>query len=198
MKTLFMFPGQGAQSVGMGKELAETITEVKELYQKANEILGYDLAEICFEGPQEKLNLTEFAQPAIFVTSIAHLIALRQGITSVELKDINPDACAGLSLGEYTALHVAGAISFEDCLRLVQLRGKGMQQAAEQSKGTMVSILGMDEESVTRLCNDVLALNITEDGGPAMLSPVNFNCPGQIVISGTLNACQKAAELAGE
>ncbi len=198
MKTLFMFPGQGAQFVGMGKELAEEITEVKELYQQASDILGYDLAELCFEGPEEKLNQTEFAQPAIFVTSIAHLIALRQGKTSEEFKDITPDACAGLSLGEYTALHASGAISFEDGLKLVQLRGKGMQQAAEMSKGTMVSILGLDEETVTKLCNDILAMNIEEETGETMLSAVNFNCPGQIVVSGTINACKKAAEIAGE
>ncbi len=198
MKTLFMFPGQGAQFVGMGKELAAENAEVKELYQKANEILGYNLAELCFEGPQEKLNLTEYAQPAIFVTSVAHLIGLRNGKASPELTELIPDACAGLSLGEYTALHVSGAISFEDGLRLVQLRGKGMQQAAEGSKGTMVSILGLDEETVEKLCTDVLAKNITEEDGPAMLSAVNFNCPGQIVVSGTLNACAKAAELASE
>ena len=198
MKTLFMFPGQGAQFVEMGKELAANIDEVKELYAQANDILGYDITKLCFEGPQDDLNKTDIAQPAIFVTSVAHLIAMRQGSAGEELQNITPDACAGLSLGEYTALHVAGAFSFEEGLKLVQLRGKGMQQAAENSKGTMVSILGLDEEAVTKLCTDVLASDITEEDGPAMLSPVNFNCPGQIVVSGTLNACKKAAEVAGD
>ena len=198
MKTLFMFPGQGAQVQGMGKELAEEITEVKELYCKASEILGYDLASLCFDGPQDKLNLTEFAQPAIFVTSIAHLTALRIGKLSEELKDVIPDGYAGLSLGEYTALHVSGALNFDDALKLVQLRGKGMQQAADQSKGTMVSILGLDEETVNKLCDKVLSENISEESGDTIISGVNYNCPGQIVVSGSIKACQRAAELAAE
>ncbi len=198
MKTLFMFPGQGAQVQGMGKELADEINEVKELYSKASDILGYDLASLCFDGPQDKLNLTELAQPAIFVTSIAHLIALRMGKLSEELKDIVPDGYAGLSLGEYTALHVSEAINFEDALKLVQLRGKGMQQAAEQSKGTMVSILGLDEAKVAELCNKVLSESITEESGDTIISGVNFNCPGQIVVSGSIKACQRAAELAAD
>lgn len=193
-----MFPGQGAQFLGMGKELAADITEIKALYQKSSDILGYDLATLCFDGPQDKLNLTEYAQPAIFVTSIAHLTALRLGKSAEVAADIKPDACAGLSLGEYTALHVAGVLSFEDALKLVQLRGQSMQQAADNSRGTMVSILGLDEIAVTKLCNDVLALGIKEETGPALLAPVNFNCPGQVVISGTINACQKAAELAAQ
>ena len=198
MKTLFMFPGQGAQTQGMGKELADEITEVKELYTKASDILGYDLASLCFDGPQDKLNLTEFAQPAIFVTSVAHLTALRMGKLSEELTDVEASGCAGLSLGEYTALHVSGALNFEDALKLVQLRGKGMQQAAEQSKGTMVSILGLDEEAINKLCDQVLSEGITEDSGDTILSGVNFNCPGQIVLSGSIKACQRAAELAPE
>ncbi|MBN2063475.1 MAG: ACP S-malonyltransferase [Sedimentisphaerales bacterium] len=196
MKTLFMFPGQGAQNLGMGKEFANDIAEVKALYQQSSDILGYDLADLCFNGPQEKLNLTEYAQPAIFVTSIAHLTALRLGKVADISASIQPEACAGLSLGEYTALHVAGVLSFEDALRLVQLRGQSMQQAAESSRGTMVSILGLDEQTVTKLCQDVLAMNIQEENGPAILSAVNFNCPGQVVVSGTINACQKAAEIA--
>ena len=198
MKTLFMFPGQGAQSQGMGKELADEIPEVKDLYNKASDILGYDLASLCFEGPQDKLNMTEFAQPAIFVTSIAHLTALRMGKLSEELKDVEPDSVAGLSLGEYTALYVSGALNFEDALKLVQLRGQGMQKAAEQSKGTMVSILGLDEEAVNKLCEQILSEGITEESGNTIISGVNFNCPGQIVVSGSIKACQRATELAGE
>lgn len=201
MKTVFMFPGQGAQKVSMGKALAARVPQVADLYKKANDLLGYDLASICFDGPEEKLNTTEIAQPAIFVTSVAALEAMRAGQLGAEdgLADLMPDACAGLSLGEYTALYAAGALDFKSALELVQLRGRSMQEAAERRKGTMVSIMGLDEEGVDKLCAAVMAKNVVEeDGLESFVSPVNFNCPGQIVVSGSINASGLAAEMAEE
>ena len=197
MKTVFMFPGQGSQEVGMGHELAESIPEIAELYRRANEIVGYDLAALCFDGPQEKLNTTEFSQPGIFVTSVACLEAMRMGGRAEDLREIKPEACIGLSLGEYTALYAAGAMEFAEALRLVQLRGKAMHAAAEKRKGAMVSIIGLDEAGVEKLCQAVLSEKVKEDdGGETLLSAVNFNCPGQIVVSGSIRACDRAAELA--
>ena len=204
MKTLFMFPGQGAQQVGMGKTLADKHPQIADLYQQAGDVVGCDLADLCFNGPEEKLNSTEFSQPAIFTTSAAALLALRYGLLAnevegagsasdrVPLADITPDACVGLSLGEYTALYAADAMTFADALTLVQLRGQSMQAAADDSHGTMISILGLDSDAVQKLCDSTLAdLPDTE-----ILIPVNFNCPGQIVLSGTINACNRAAEKA--
>jgi [acyl-carrier-protein] S-malonyltransferase len=192
-----MFPGQGAQQVGMGKDLAENITEIAQLYHHANNIVGYDLARLCFEGPQEQINRTEISQPAIFVTSAACLAALRGGKITTDLAEIQPEMCAGLSLGEYTALYAAGAMCFEDALQLVKLRGESMQQAAEQQKGSMVSVLGLEEQQAKQLCDAVREEIQTEtDGNPAILIPVNFNCPGQIVLSGTVGACNLAVEKA--
>lgn len=192
-----MFPGQGAQQMGMGKELAGNITEIAQLYQHANDIVGYDLAQLCFEGPQEQLNRTEISQPAIFVTSAACLAALRGGKVATDLAEVRPDMCAGLSLGEYTALYAADAMCFEEALQLVKLRGESMQQAVEQQKGSMVSVLGLEEQQAKQLCDAVLEEIQTEtDGNQAILVPVNFNCPGQIVLSGTVGACNLAAEKA--
>ena len=196
MKTLFMFPGQGAQHVGMGKDLAENHPQITDLYQQANDIVGYDLADLCFNGPEEKLNSTEISQPAIFTTSAAILLALPNGLMDDVAQSLSavliPDACAGLSLGEYTALYAADTMTFADALTLVQLRGKSMQAAADASQGSMVSILGLDPDAVKNLCDSILAdLPDTE-----ILIPVNFNCPGQIVLSGTINACNRAAEKA--
>jgi len=197
LNTVFMFPGQGSQQVGMGRDLSESIPEIADLYARANEIVGYDLASTCFEGPAERLNITEISQPAIFVTSVACLTALRMGKVATGLTEIEPEACAGLSLGEYTALYAAGAVEFDDALKLVQLRARSMQTAAEQRKGTMVSILGLGQEEVARLCQAVLDDPPTEDDGlTPLLVPVNFNCPGQIVISGSPGACNRAAVLA--
>ncbi len=197
MKTIFMFPGQGAQQVGMGKELIAQHPELRQTFDQAADILGYDLASLCFDGPEEKLNNTEISQPAIFVTSVVCLEALKVGLLGESLTDVKPDGYAGLSLGEYTALYAAGTLDFEQGLRLVQVRGESMQAAADQRHGTMVSILGIDEQQALQLTAAVLAENIAEDDGlPTVLAPVNFNCPGQIVFSGTLNACKRAAELA--
>ncbi len=183
----------------MGQKLADSVPELAELYRRANDIVGYDLAKICFEGPAEKLDTTEISQPAIFVTSVACLTALRMGKTEEELAQVEPEACLGLSLGEYTALYAGKAIGFEDGLRLVQLRGRAMQAAAGQRKGTMVSILGLDEQQVNRLCQAVLEESPQEeDALEPLLVPVNFNCPGQIVLSGSVRACERAAERAKE
>lgn len=199
MKTVFMFPGQGAQAAGMGRDLADSLPEVKSLYRQANAIVGYDLAQLCFEGPAEKLDSTEFSQPAIFTTSAACLMALRLGKIPGMAGDVSPDHCAGLSLGEYTALYASGVISFAEGLKLVQLRGKSMQEAADASFGSMVSILSLDEVGVQKLIDAVLAEGFAEAGGAKpLLVAVNFNCPGQIVVSGSLKACERAAARAEE
>ena len=185
MKTAFLFPGQGAQTVGIGADIARAFPAAAQIFDKANNIIGFDLSRICFEGPADKLNTTTISQPAIFVTSAAVLEVLR---TNPETKTITADVTAGLSLGEYTALYAAGVISFEDALILVQKRGQAMQAAADATEGTMVSIIGLDEEKVRQLC--------TEANQGELLQAVNFNCPGQIVLSGSKEACRRAAELA--
>lgn len=180
MKIAFIFPGQGAQTVGMGVDLA---SKAGSLFDRANEIVGYDLKKLCYEGPEERLNSTVYSQPAIFLISAALLKILKE-----QNPDLCPDVTAGLSMGEYTALYAAGLISFEEALRLVQKRGQAMQEAADASSGSMVSILGLEEDKVRQLCSDA--------AGGQVLEPVNFNCPGQIVISGHKEACKRAAELA--
>jgi len=189
MKTAFLFPGQGAQVVGMGADIARSYDRAADIFKKANEILGFDLSGICFEGPAEELNSTAISQPAIFTTSAAVLEVLR---TESPTGSLQPDVTAGLSLGEYTALYAAGVFSFEDALVLVNKRGRAMQAAAEKEGGAMVSIIGLDEDKVRQLCLDI----IETGGGNELLEPVNFNCPGQIVVSGTKAACRKAKELA--
>jgi [acyl-carrier-protein] S-malonyltransferase len=185
VKTAFLFPGQGAQAVGMGKDIAQSFPAASQIYDKANQIIGFDLSRICFEGPPEQLNTTTISQPAIFVTSAAILEVLRM---SAATSDIQPDVTAGLSLGEYTALYAAGVISFQDALILVQKRGQAMQAAADATEGAMVSIIGLDEQQVRQIC--------TEASQGELLAAVNFNCPGQIVVSGSNTACGRAEELA--
>lgn len=185
MKTAFLFPGQGAQDVGMGAEIARSFPLAAAIFQKANDIVGFDLSDICFEGPAEQLNSTTISQPAIFTTSAAILEVLR---SEPATSSLTPDVTAGLSMGEYTALYAAGVINFEDGLTLVQKRGRAMQAAADANEGAMVSIIGLDEETARWLCE--------EAGQGDLLEPVNFNCPGQIVISGDKKACRRAKELA--
>jgi [acyl-carrier-protein] S-malonyltransferase len=185
MRVAFLFPGQGAQVVGMGKDIAEKFEAAAKVFAKANDIVGYDLRSICFEGPAERLNSTTISQPAIFVTSAAILEILK---INPATSNLMPDVAAGLSMGEYTALYGAGVISFEDGVRLVQKRGEAMQAAAAATVGGMVSIIGLDEEKVRHLCEEA-------DEGD-ILKGVNFNCPGQIVISGSKAACARAEKLA--
>jgi len=185
MKTAFIFPGQGAQIVGMGADIAGAFPVAAEVFQKANDILGFDLAKLCFEGPAEELNTTTMSQPAIFATSAAILEVLR---TAPATKNLKPDVTAGLSLGEYTALYAAGLLTFEDALTLVYKRGRAMQAAADATDGAMVSIMGLDDERIARLC--------AEARQGELLEPVNFNCPGQVVLSGAKAPCKRAAELA--
>lgn len=182
-KTAYIFPGQGAQIIGMGKDFYDAEPQAKQIFDRANEILGFDLAKTCFEGPQEQLDSTVISQPAIFVTSVAILDCLKaKGMIAP------PDVTAGLSLGEYTALYAAGCFSFEDGLALVQKRGAAMQAAADASKGSMVSIIGLEETAVQKLCKDAAQ--------GELLSCANFNCPGQIVITGSIEACKRALALA--
>lgn len=147
----------------------------RDLYGLANAILGFDLAQLCFEGPEERLNQTDISQPAIYVTSIA---SFRAAIEAGKLDAASPTAYAGLSLGEYTALHLAGVLSFEDGLRLVAAHGRYMQEAAQACPSGMVAIIGADEAAVNQLCD--------EAQGADVLVPANFNSPGQIVISGSI------------
>jgi [acyl-carrier-protein] S-malonyltransferase len=184
-KIALLFPGQGAQSVGMGKSLIEEFAPAKELFKRANEVLGYDLAKICCEGPAEELDSTVISQPAIFTLSIAVLEFLKN--KEPEIVN-NCEATAGLSLGEYTALVFADVFKFEDGLRLVQKRGQAMQDAADATPSGMVSIIGKELAEVETICNEQ-----RKDG---VLQVANILCPGNIVISGTNDACERIAEVA--
>ncbi len=186
-KIAFLFPGQGAQTVGMGKRLAESIPAVRGLYHRAGETLGYDLAKLCFEGPAEELDSTVCSQPALFVTSLAALEALRTESPDVVL---SCEAAAGLSLGEYTAMVFAGVMDFEAGLMLVQQRGAAMQEASDLTPGGMVSILGLERVQVEALCEKAR--------GDDVLEVANLLCPGNIVVSGSNAACERVADLAEE
>jgi len=181
----FLFPGQGAQTVGMGRRLAESLPSVRQMNQRASEVLGYDLAKLCFEAPADDLDSTVYSQPAIFVTSLAALESLRAESPEVVL---GCEATAGLSLGEYTAMVFAGVMEFEDGLTLVQRRGAAMQEAADATPSGMVSILGLERVEVEALCEKAR--------GGEILKIANLLCPGNIVISGTSGACERAAEMA--
>jgi [acyl-carrier-protein] S-malonyltransferase len=181
-------PGQGAQVVGMGKDFAAASPVARELYDNAREVLGYDLAAICFDGPEERLNQTDICQPAIYVTSIAAFRAAQDAGLVGPLVSRDGAILAGLSLGEYTALQLAGALSFEDGLRLVAARGRLMQEAAVAVPSGMVAILGGDEPMVTALYQQC--------ANGEVLVPANFNSPGQIVASGGAAACERLAKAA--
>lgn len=185
MKTAFLFPGQGAQSVGMGVTLAQTLPSVNELFARASEILGYDLLELCANGPAERLDATEFSQPALYVCSLAAVEKFRAEQPSV-VDEVA--AVAGLSLGEYTALAFAGAMDFETGLRLVQERGRAMQAAADAAPSGMVSVLGLDRDKVESL--------VDEARGDDVLQIANLLCPGNTVVSGGRDACARLTESA--
>src|SRR5688572_23218572 len=169
-KTYILCPGQGAQQVGMGKDFFDTHEVAQHTFQRANDVLGLDLASVCFAGPEDRLNQTDVSQPAIYVTSIAcYRAAERAG--KIDPKSIA--ALAGLSLGEYTALHLAGVFSFEDGLRLVAARGRYMQEAATAVPSGMVAVLGADENAVEELCATVQGDAAKGD----VIVPANFNAP---------------------
>ncbi len=186
-KTAFLFPGQGAQSVGMGAELAATLPAARSLFDHAAEILGYNLLQLCSDGPPEKLNSTVHSQPALFVCSLAALEQLKQDSPDVVA---GCEIAAGLSLGEYTALVFAGAMEFDAGLRLVQARGQAMQDASDAVPSGMVSLLGMDREAIESLCDQAR--------GDDILQIANHLCPGNIVVSGSKGACERIAPLAEE
>ncbi len=175
-----IFPGQGAQYAGMGKELYEGFPAAKVIYEKANNVLGFDIAKICFEGPKEELTRTDVCQPAILTTSIAALRSLESALSS----SIAPAAVLGLSLGEYTALVCAGSLGFENAVSLVRKRGRFMEEASRQNPGVMASVIGLSVEEMRKVC--------AETGAEV----ANLNCPGQVVISGAKEKVEAASELA--
>ncbi|XP_021720972.1 uncharacterized protein LOC110688516 [Chenopodium quinoa] len=174
----FLFPGQGAQAVGMGAEV-QNVPAAAALFKKANDIMGFDLLEICINGPKEKLNSTVLSQPALYVTSLAAVEILRAREGGQQIID-SVDVTCGLSLGEYTALAFAGAFSFEDGLKLVKLRGEAMQAASDAAQGAMVSVIGLDAEKVQTLC-DAANEEVSED---ERVEIANFLCPGNYAVSG--------------
>src|SRR6266852_46261 len=179
----FLFPGQGSQVIGMGKELAEKYPVARQTFEEADGALRYKLSQLCFEGPEEKLRLTEITQPAILTTSIAAWRVLRE-------KGVNPSFVAGHSLGEYSAHVAAGTMSFPDAVRTVRNRGKYMQEAVPVGVGAMAAILGMDLEKVTAVCDHAAQGEVCQ--------PANINSPEQIVISGHTAAVERATKLADE
>jgi [acyl-carrier-protein] S-malonyltransferase len=178
-KTALLFAGQGAQAAGMGKDLAEKFPSAKTWFDCANTTLGYDLAAICFNGPEAELTKTENAQPGIFLVSWVAFQLLKESVPSLKF-----DATAGLSLGEFTALTAAGVMSFEDGLRVVRQRGRFMQEACEATRGGMAAVIGLGEAPTREVCAE------------AGVTLANLNCPGQIVISGEADKISKAVELA--
>jgi len=186
-KRAFLFPGQGAQTVGMAAGLCETLPAARALFDRAAELLGYDLLQICTNGPKERLDATDVSQPAIYVASLAALEQLRLSEPQAEAECV---ATAGLSLGEYTALTFAGVLRFDDGLRLVQKRGQAMQMASEAQPSGMVSILLLDQAKVEEIVTQVSA------GGTRVIRIANFLCPGNLVVSGELAACEEVAKLA--
>jgi [acyl-carrier-protein] S-malonyltransferase len=176
-----VFPGQGSQSVGMGKALCEAHPSLKRVYDEASSVLGYDAAALCFEGPAERLNLTEFTQPALLVSSIAALKTL-------EPAGVKPIAVAGHSLGEYSALVAAGGVSFRDAVGLVQKRGHYMSEAVPPGTGLVAALLGLTSEVVKDVCREASTVGV--------VAAANFNSPGQIVIAGEKAAVERAIELA--
>jgi len=184
MMLAFIFPGQGAQHAGMGKELSENFSVAREVFEEANDALGFDLAKMCYEGPEEDLKLTANTQPAILTMSVAALRVLQQE------SDLQADFVAGHSLGEYSALVASGGMTFADAVCTVRQRGTFMQQAVPVGEGAMAAVLGVDGETLEKIC--------AEAAGDQIVSPANFNSPGQIVIAGHTAAVERAIELAKE
>jgi len=181
LKIAFIFPGQGSQYLGMAKDFSEHFAESREVFETASSVLGYDLLQLCLSGPVEKLNLTEYTQPAILSASIAMLLPLvRRGLEA--------SAAAGHSLGEYTAITAAGGFELKDAVALVRKRGQFMQEAVPEGTGLMAAILGMERQDVEKTC-----LEAAKNG---IVAPANYNSPGQIVIAGEKKAVEKAMELA--
>lgn len=176
MAKAYLFPGQGAQFVGMGKDLFESNTKAKELFDKADEILGYNITDIMFNGTDEDLKQTKVTQPAVFLHSV---------ISALCLDDFNPDMVAGHSLGEFSALVAAGALSFEDGLQLVYARAMAMQKACEAVPSTMAAIINLPDKTIEQVCAE-----ISRDGH--IVVPANYNSPGQVVISGNVEAVKEA------
>jgi [acyl-carrier-protein] S-malonyltransferase len=185
MTTALLFPGQGSQSVGMGKEIAEKYPVAKQIFEEADSALGYKLSQLCFEGPEDQLKLTEITQPAILTVSIAAYRVLHE-----KAPNLKPAFVAGHSLGEYSAHVAAGTLSFADAVRTVRDRGKYMQTAVPVGVGAMAAILGMPIEQLAAVCSDAAQ--------GETVSPANINSPDQIVISGSAAAVQRAADLAKE
>ncbi len=175
----FVFPGQGAQFTGMGKDLYENNPLAKELFEKANEILGFRITDIMFEGSADELKQTKVTQPAVFLHSVISALCLGE--------EFQPAMVAGHSLGEFSALTAAGALKFEDGLRLVYARAMAMQKACEAAPSTMAAIVGMDDATIENVCAEV-----SKDG--SVVVPANYNCPGQLVISGNIEAVNEACE----
>lgn len=182
MKIAFIFPGQGSQYVGMGKDLYENYEEVKKVYEKANEILGIDVKKISFEGPEEELNQTKNTQIAILMMSLGILEVLKN-------RNINTDVSAGLSLGEYTSLIYSNYLSFENGIKIVRKRGELMQENVPEGKWQMAGIIGLEDEKVEEICKSIKS---------GFVVPANYNCPGQVVISGEKEAVEEVVEKAKE
>ncbi len=183
-RTAYLFPGQGSQKIGMGRSFFDHFDAAKSLFDQANQILGFDLAKLCFEGPEEDLKKTENTQPALYVTSVAGWKCLQAKIA------ISPEVCAGHSVGEYAALTAAGILPFESGLKLVRKRGELMRDAAAHTPGTMAALLGIEAESARQACDEA------RSAGAGVVCVANYNGGGQIVLSGEIAAVEKACEIA--